>query len=165
MDSNTLNDLVNKALIVAYNKTESKLFDQCALKEKHGANFERNRSLLDMYSTLIQDTGRFTEQSQSDLISIIKDLEKTLNNITEDSDPSIFMFGIHKNGVSDSKAIQEVILKDLNNIEHFIEHYRRIYAIKVSIDSIYGLRCVKIEIKDMTNTLPDIINDINSKIS
>lgn len=83
-----------------------------------------------IYDFLIQETGRFVEQHQSDLLCDIRSVQKSLDELNE---PKAFLFGLRELGV-DHAAFVFHRLRENQSCDMFhgvslSRHYRKCYAL------------------------------------
>lgn len=99
-----------------------------------------------MFSKLIQDTGRFTENYASDLLISIDSFKENASNLLcslpRTTVTSNTFIGIRKNGVDGEEYIYSNLSQAAKERDHFTFNntYRRIYAIHLRIEpnSSYG---------------------------
>lgn len=129
--------LYDAAISAAFEETE-KISHTESYKAACGSDGKPNYNVSSMLTTLVQETGRFTERFASDVIISIKSFEEALDEPFEHDD-EIFLFGMREGGVDH----YEFVRCNMSNYEYdcgkFENYYRKIYAIKLSIeDSITG---------------------------
>lgn len=109
------------------------------------SQIHENQDIIDyinfsnIFTTLIQETGRFTERYASDLLISIESFKRDLTQILY-SKPTVPVtcneyFGIRQNGV-DGETFLNIRLTEAaehHNYFQFQNTYRRIYAIHVNI--------------------------------
>ena len=83
-------------------------------------------NLSDIFTKLIQETGRFVEQYASDLI-IECDSIRDAAKCPADNQSQFFAIGLRKYGVDGNSYVVNNMRNDWNS-----EHYRRIYGIAIT---------------------------------
>ena len=101
-----------------------------------GYNDPSTVNMSDIWTTLIQNTGRFCERYASDIvidINMIQDDLRNLNNVNEYE--NIYAIGIRKEGV-DGNAFLTHRLKDAYKMNHLYatcyDYYRKIFVVKLT---------------------------------
>lgn len=126
-----------EAISAAFEKTEQATHEE-SYRLIANSDGKPSYNISSMLTTLVQETGRFTERYASDIIISANSLMKSLDEPFE-HDGDIFLFGMRENGVDH----YEFVLCNMDTYAHdsgkFENYYRKIYAIRLDIvDSITG---------------------------
>ena len=115
------------------------------------------------FSYLIENTGRFVERYQSDLLyginSFNNRLDKTINNLQPgDSAEIIVVFGLRDSGVDhDNYVLSNMNGSASSQLSHY---YRRVYTFRAVItwpDENSDCIVIKTELSDATREIPQVV--------
>lgn len=163
-----MNSINKNALQKAFDRSPSGIIDEVT---KDMLTID-SINLSEIYTQLIQNTGRFVEKYASDLIiginSMRKDIESLCNSDTEYAE-IWHSFGLRKKGVDHEAYILNRTYQAIkqNDYGFLSNYYRRIYVLKTTkrkIKETYTFHIFTCEIRDITTkiSLSDLRTDISS---
>lgn len=122
---NAVNSLgvMNKNIVVS---TMGWIGDGCKFDEENGEDIEINLEPIESF--LIQETGRFVEYRQAELLDGIVGLIDLVED--RENRNGIICFGLHKSGVDNEEAILEEFARP-GKFDEVLNHYRKIYVASV----------------------------------
>ena len=121
------------------------------------ASGRRNEiNMSEIYTKLIQETGRFVEYYSSDLLYDIKDIEKELDKAFDNEGfDTIILVGLRESGVDAKRAVMHKLLETKDGIYGYLyptKVYRKVYALRItSYNTLPGTACVNLY--DVTHSL------------
>lgn len=122
---NAIDDIEYDAAVYNQQPKQKLEEDYCEVK-----NGKVKECFPDLFSRLIQYTGRYADENASEILEIMKDIKKTAVKDVEDgkSRHVQFFIGIHRDGVESEQQIVDRFLEDKKYAKAF---YRKILAVEV----------------------------------
>jgi hypothetical protein len=143
---NAIDDIEYRAAV--YNREPKQRIKKDFCKVKNG---KIKKCFPDIFSYLIQYTGRYTDENASEILKSMKEIKKAATNIEENRDKYVqFFIGIHRDGVESEQQIVDRFLEDKKYAKAF---YRKILAVEILTpyeddDGNYTVKAVLYDITD-----------------